>query len=270
MLNDMMRVIVNTPKRTDVVLKPIGDLHIGSPMFNESLWKKYKENIKPTDKIILVGDMIDNGVARGRLAHTVYESSMTPAAQKEWLYTELLPFAEQIIAATGGNHERRSRIVDEDPLYTVLCRLKREEIYRPNIVFLTVRVGGGKEAQRDAGKYRPSYNIVITHGSGGGQLIGSAANKAERFIQSLENTDLLITGHTHKELNFSVGKVGFSKTGEDIIQRDMDVVTIGSFLNYGGYAAEKMMTPTGRIQDLTITLSSYHKGVDIKKHKIYG
>ena len=193
---------------------------------------------------------------------------MMPSAQKEWLYEELKPFAQednfQLLAATGGNHERRNKIADDNPLYTVLCRLKAEHIYRENAAFINVRIAGGKMNHvNTAGKYRPSYNIVATHGTGGGVLIGAQANRSERFIQSLEDTDVLITAHTHKPMNFAVAKIGFDKRNAKLTRREMQVIVATSFLDYGGYALEKMMPPTARLTRQEIILSSYHKGIQV-------
>lgn len=262
-LNDDVLIVVNTPKNEPVHIKPLGDLHVGSKQFNEKAFQRWLDELKPTDKIILLGDMIDNGVISGKLGHTVYDQAMMPSAQKNYICEKLEPYASQIIAATSGNHEKRNRLTDEDPLYTILCRLHCEQIYRPNICHITIRIAGGKDSQKVAGKYRPSYNIIVTHGAGGGTTGGASINRAERFLQSYENVDLLITAHTHRPMHFVVNKQMFDKSNAKLIPRSVHGVIVTSFLDYGGYAMEKMYPATGRLDQQEIILSSYKKHIDV-------
>ncbi len=241
MLNDLIPIVLDAPSGEDIILKPIGDLHVGAPQFNEALWKEFKKSIGEKEKIIIVGDMIDN-TTRGSVGN-VYESRMSPSAQKEWLTKELEPFAENILCGVGGNHERRSkREVDDDPLYDVFCRLKIEERYRPSAAFVLLRIGGAE--QEKPGKLRPTYTICVTHGAGGGMYIGSSANKSERFGMAIDNLDLLVTGHTHKPVTFPSAKLKIVPQNKKIIRQQFTAVTCTSWMDYGGYALEKMLTPT--------------------------
>lgn len=261
MLSDEVRIFVNTPKNEDVILKPLGDLHVGSKLFNEKAFLGWLADIKPTDKIILLGDMIDNGVISGKLGHTVYDQAMMPSAQKNYICEKLEPYASQIIAATSGNHEKRNKLTDEDPLYTILCRLRCEQVYRPNACHVTIRVAGGKDGKREAGKYRPTYNILVTHGAGGGTTAGASVNRAERFLMGYENVDLLITAHTHRPQHFTIDKVMYDKSNPNLIEKTVHGVIVTSFLNYGGYAMEKMYPPVGKMLKQEITLTSYEKHI---------
>ena len=110
MLPDMMPIVIDLPRR-DVCILPCSDIHIGSKQFSQSRWDRFKEQAKGK-YIMIVGDCIDNGI-KSSISST-YEQTMMPSAQKEWLYQELKPFAEdldeygnsRILCGVGGNHEK--------------------------------------------------------------------------------------------------------------------------------------------------------------------
>lgn len=245
MRNDFIPVInripiAEHPNRLTII--PLADAHYGSQEFNETLWHQTIKRIQddPDCYAVLVGDLIDNGLKNSLT--NVYEATASPHEQKEWLYNELLPIKDKVLGAVGGNHERRSvKEADQDPLYDVMIRLGREDVYRPNICFMQVKMVypyKGKPKQRCA------FSFAITHGASGGMYIGSSANRAQTFGMAIEGIDCLITGHTHKPVTFPVSKLLFH---EGVVQRKQFVVAVASsFLNYGGYPIQKLMTPTAQ------------------------
>lgn len=261
MLNDELPIVVDLPKDKDVVIRPLGDLHVGSRYFSEETWSNWKNTITPETKIVIVGDLMDNGVKSS--VTSVYKETMMPSAQKEWLVRELEPFADNILCAVGGNHERRSsKEVDDDPLYTVMCRLRREDVYRSGACFVMLRIGSADRRVRC--NYRPTYNMTVMHGTGGGMYIGGSANRSERFAMAIEGMDLLITGHTHKPITFPAARLVFDNQNKQMCRKQLTVVTCSSMMEYGGYPLEKMMTPTALAYQ-EITLSSNGKGITVKQ-----
>lgn len=253
----MMPIVVDLPKE-DVHLLPVGDIHIGSKEFSEERWRQFKETIE--DKyIVIVGDCIDNGIKSS--VSSTYEQTMMPSAQKEWLYRELEPMADKILCGVGGNHEKRTkRETDNDPLYDVFCRMKIEERYRSSMAFLFIRINGKDRSAY--GKNRPTYAVMVTHGSGGGQLIGAGLNKLQRYGGVVEGLDLMISGHTHRPAEFVSGKLYCDFRNKRILERQFVSVTASSFLNYGGYPLDKMLIPTGHtLQE--IVLSQRAKGIKV-------
>jgi len=257
MLNDLIPIIVGLPEE-DVHIRPLGDLHIGSKQFNTKRWEEWKKSITEKTKIVIVGDLIDNGIKSS--VSSTYEQTMMPGAQKEWLYKELEPFADNIICGVGGNHEKRSkRETDTDPLYDVFCRLKIEDRYRPNMAFVFLRVN---EGYRGISVKRPSYVMLVTHGTGGGMYIGSGANRVERYGAIIEGLDLMITGHTHKPMSFPSGKLIVDPRNNQVLERQFVSVVCSSMMDYGGYPLEKMLSPTGKTQQ-EIVLSSHGKRITV-------
>lgn len=243
MLNDFMVVkhrlpIAEHPNTLTIV--PLADAHYGSQEFNETKWHNTIKRIQddPHCYCVLVGDMIDNGLKNSLT--NVYEATCSPRDQKEWLYNELLPIKDKILGACGGNHERRSqKEADDDPLFDVLVRLGCENVYRPNICFMQVKLSYKDAAGKD--KQRSEFSFAITHGAGGGMYIGSSANRATNFGMALDGIDCLITAHTHKPVTFPVAKLQF--INGTIVRKQFVVAVASSFLDYGGYAVQKLMQP---------------------------
>lgn len=266
MLNDFIPVVnrlrVEDHPEKQLTIIPLADAHYGSKEFNETRWTNTLKRIQddPHCFCVLVGDLIDNGLKNSLT--NVYDATASPLEQKEWLRNELKPLAPKILAAVGGNHERRTaREVDQDPLYDVMLHLGIEDKYRPNICFMQVRLV--YDTAKAKNKQRCEWSFAITHGNGGGQYIGSSANKVQNFGMAIEGIDCLITGHTHKPLTFPAAKLVFGHGA--VLRRQFVVAVASSFLDYGGYPVQKLMTPTAQTTT-EITMTYYTDGV--KKIKV--
>lgn len=259
MLDDFLPVIHKMPMSEHpnrMTIVPLSDVHYGSKEFNETLWHTVIKRIQddPDCFCVLVGDMMDNGLKNS--ATNVYEATCGPREQKEWLINELTPIKDKILGAVGGNHERRTvREVDQDPLYDVLLALGKENLYRPNICFMQLKLTHlvkGKVMQR------VDYSFAITHGAGGGQYIGSSANRVQNFGMAIEGIDCLITGHTHKPVSFPVPKLEL--TNGVVLRKQFYVAVAGSFLNYGGYPVRKLLPPTAHtMTEIVLTYTTKKK-----------
>ena len=246
MLNDFMPVnhrlaIADYPDGITIV--PLADAHYGSKEFNETRWHNTIKRIQddPACFCVLVGDLMDNGL-RNSLTN-VFQATASPREQKEWLANELLPIKDKILAAVGGNHEYRTqKEADQDPLYDIMIRLGIENVYRPNIAFLDLKLTykfDGKDKQRH------SIKFAITHGASGGQYIGSSANRVQFFGMALEGIDCLVTAHTHKPVTFPVQKIVFCNG--TVMQKQFVIAVASSFLDYGGYPVRKMLPPAAQV-----------------------
>lgn len=264
MLNDFLPIIKKLKEKdfpNGITIVPLSDAHYGSEQFDEVMWHRATKRIYDDPKCfaVCVGDLLDTGTKTSLTSP--YSQTCSPRAQKEWLINELRCLAEsgKILAITDGNHEKRvSRESDNYPIYDVALALGIEDVYRPNICFLEVRF------IRPDGKHREHFALAITHGAGGGQYIGSSANKSERYALCLEGVDCLISGHTHKPLTFPASKLVFDGNAKTVKQRQFTVVVASSFLDYGGYPVEKMLSPTARtITEIQLNYSAY-RGKEIR------
>lgn len=258
MLSDLMPVInlltlEDHPNKLTIV--PLADAHYGSREFNETRWHEAIKRIQddPDCYCVLVGDLLDTALRSS--VGDVYRAMASPREQKEWLINELKPIKDKILGAVGGNHERRMiRETDSDPLYDVMLALGRENVYRQSLCFMQVKLtskSNGKDKQRQ------EFSFLLTHGVGGGQYIGSSANRVQNFAMSFEGIDCVVSGHTHKPVTFPVNKLVF----EDgrVRSKQFVVAVASSFLDYGGYPAEKMMQPAAHT--LTEIILTYtHRG----------
>lgn len=255
MKNDFIPVINKIPFHKHpkgITVIPLADAHYGSKEFNETLWHNTIKRIQDDSNCfcVLVGDLMDNGLKNS--VTNIYESTCSPSEQKEWLYNELLPIKDKIFGAVGGNHERRTaKEADQDPLYDVMLRLGREDVYRQNICFMQIKL---TYPTKDKEKQRCAFSFAITHGAGGGQYIGSSANKVQNFGMAIEGIDCLITAHTHKPVSFPVTKLLFNNGA--VVRKQFVVAVASSFLNYGGYPVQKLMLPTAQATtEIVITYS---------------
>lgn len=233
-------------KRPTVTLNAIGDLHLGSIGCHEKEWAEYVQFVQtePDTYIVIVGDMIDNGT-RNSIANP-FDCKYRPMEQKNILADYLKPISDRILCGVRGNHEDRSvRDVDQDPLYDVFCRLNIEERYRAGTAFLYLSIGERQINTRGKTIGRPmqSYNIVVTHGTGGGKLAGSAINNQHRFGSSIDGCDVLITGHTHAPSITKPSKTVFDPCQQEIRTEPFACVQCCSWLSYSGYPLAKMLPP---------------------------
>lgn len=245
MLKDFVPVINSLPIADHphkLTIIPLADAHYGSQEFNETRWHEVVKRIQddPDCYCVLVGDLLDTALKSS--VGDVYRATASPREQKEWLLNELSPIRYKILGAVGGNHERRMiRETDTDPLYDVMLALGREEVYRQNLCFMQVKLTYDHKGKP---KQRYEFSFLITHGAGGGQYIGSSANRVQNFAMSFEGLDCVVSGHTHKPVSFPVSKIVFDNG--NIIRKQFVVAVASSFLDYGGYPTEKMLPPTAQ------------------------
>ena len=107
---------------------------------------------------------------------------------------------------------------------------------------------------RADGLTNPTYTIVVTHGAGGGIYTGAAVNRNERFGYVIDGMDCLIVGHTHKPFVTQPSKIKINPYNNTVSMRPFKVVSTTSWLNFGGYAAQKMLLPSSHaVQTITLT-----------------
>ena len=251
MLPDFEMVVHRFEDRPDLTIIPISDVHLGAAEHMEKEWASFCESVlsDPGVRIILVGDLINNATRNS--VSNVFEETMRPREQKKMMTQMLMPLRDRILASVSGNHERRSlKVADDDPSYDIMCKLDLEHLYRENIAFIKIQMG---KARAD-GLTNPTYTIVATHGAGGGIYTGAAVNRNERFGYVIDGMDCLIVGHTHKPFVTQPSKIKINPYNNTVSMRPFKVVSTTSWLNFGGYAAQKMLLPSSHaVQTITLT-----------------
>lgn len=257
MLNDLEIITKKFPGNDDITIIPISDVHLGAKEHKQREWELFCASVlkEPHTYITLGGDLLNNATRNS--VSNIFEETMRPSEQKKLMAKMLEPLRDRIICGVTGNHERRSgKDADDDPTYDIMCKLDIEHLYRENIAFVKIQIG----RQEANGQKNPTYKIAVLHGAGGGGQTGSSVNKNERFGYTIDGLDMLIVGHSHKPGITQPFKLVFDCQNNRISQKPFKVVTSTSWLDYGGYAAQKMMTPGGFVKQ-KITLCGDHKEI---------
>lgn len=256
MLSDLTLITHHFPERKDIRIYPIADVHLGAAEHMTREWEQFCERIKDEKAyIILGGDLINNSTRNS--VSNIFDEVMRPRDQKRLMVEVLKPIRDRILCMTTGNHERRNRDVDDDPSYDIACKLDIEDVYRENIAFLKIQIGN-KELD---GTRNPTYLLTVTHGAGGGMLTGGAVNRAERFAYVLDG-DALILGHTHKPFVTQPSKIKIDPHNNKVTLKPFKVISMTSWLQWGGYAAQKMLNPTSFCPQV-ITLCGTKKEISV-------
>lgn len=260
MISDFTIIARQFPENTDIVVYPIADIHLGAFEHMETAWREFKTKIleQPNAYITLGGDLLNNAIKTS--VSNVYDEVMRPREAKKLMVEMLSPLKDKILCAVSGNHERRSsRDVDDDITYDIMCKLDIEDRYRENIAFLKLQFGKPK----GDGAKNPTYVLVVTHGAGGGALTGGVVNRAERFGYAIDGADALILGHSHKPFTTQPGKIKIDPYNNIVSVKPFKVISASSWLDYGGYAAQKTLLPSSHTVQKLI-LSGGHKELRVE------
>lgn len=237
----------------DIVIYPIADVHYGALEHNAEGWAAICKEIlaQPNACVVLNGDLINNSTRSSVGVDGVFSETVRPRDQKRIMVEMLTPLRDRILCITSGNHERRSlKDADDDPTYDIACKLDLEDLFRPNIAFLNIGIG----TRADTGGANQSYRIAVTHGAGGGIYTGATVNRNERFGNVIDGLDCLVVGHTHKGTVTRPGKLYIDAANNQVVQRDYLVVSCVPFMEFGGYAAQKMLLPSAHSQPQKLLL----------------
>lgn len=224
-------------ERKDIKIYPIGDVHYGALGHQAREWSAFCDKLQRENAyIIICGDMINNGLAN---SVDPYGDVLQPITQKDNMATMLRQIKDRILFVCGGNHEYRSRKASDDSvLYDICCRIGIEDRYREEGGVLLFKFGEQHHAQQN-----PMYSFFITHGTGGGVYTGGAVNRFENFANCLDGVDGLIAGHVHKTFVTSPSKIYVNPQSGKVSIRPFVVQTCVSWLDYVGYAVQKMLRP---------------------------
>ena len=239
-VSDFEMIVHRFDSREDIIVIPVSDVHLGAREHLRREWDTFVSTVldRPNVYLALGGDLLNNGVKTS--VSNVYEETMRPSEAKRQMATALTPLKDRILCALPGNHERRNKDVDDDPMYDIMCKLDLEHLYRENLAFVKIGLGN-KDGN---GLKNPTYTFCMAHGSGGSIYTTAAASTAERFGQSIDGIDFMIVGHTHKPLSAPIGKLRVDPYNNRVVPSSWRLVVSTSWLNYAGYAGQKLLTPT--------------------------
>lgn len=250
MLNDF--ILIQHKFSDGITIYPIGDVHLGAIEHCETAWNNFCDMIQKDKrkKIIIVGDLLNNATRSS--VSNIFEETLRPREQKKRMMEYLSPLRKSILCAVSGNHERRSgKDADNDPMYDIMVKLDLEDYYRQNAAFMKISCGDYPH-----GGSKSVYTFLVTHGAGGGIYTGATVNRNERFGNVVEGLDCLIVGHTHKGTVSKPSKIVIDAQNNMVTMKHYTVVSSVSWLNYGGYAMQKMLLPSEVAKPQQIILES--------------
>lgn len=229
MVSSDFAVIVHRLPGRSIKVYAIGDVHIGAAECDIEGFTSFIKQIErePDSYIVLVGDIINNGVRSASCPTNIYEETMPPSAQIDKAIELLRPVAHKILGFVGGNHElRTTKAVDIDPAHTIAALLGIPHLYRKNMAF--VRIVLGEHGTRD------HYALLLVHGK------SEAARK--RFDFGVEGIDAVIGGHVHRGNISKPARLVLSSRNTVSIKPLVSLTAV-SWVDYGGYAARGLMLP---------------------------
>lgn len=246
-----------------IVIFPISDVHYGALEHMNKEWTDFCKMIQKTPNayIILGGDLINNNVRTCGFINP-YDELVRPRDQKKRMVEMLMPIKDRILCAVGGNHEARSiRDDDIDITYDIMAKLDIEDLYRPSMAFMKISLGH----RNDDNTPIQSYTFTVTHGAGGGIYTGATVNRNERFGNVIEGLDCMIVGHTHKGTVSKPAKIVIDRKNNTVSMSHYTVISMVSWLNYGGYAMQKMLLPAhvADPQKLKLHMDKKHKRIEV-------
>jgi predicted phosphodiesterase len=223
----------------NLILFNLADTHVGNPFFNEKLFKETLETVKNIENayIVLGGDLIENNTKNS--VGSVYEQTMTPKDQRDYIVDYLQPLKHKILGSVQGNHEHRkdNKNADNDVAEDIARMIGVP--YNPYSLLFYLRIG-----KNPANKNRPiSYSIFLRHGSGRGSTPASAVNGSIKGENIVLGCDVYFSGHHHQELALLKTHNVFYQQSKSIRTIDSLFIQTGSYIDYGGYGAAGAMPP---------------------------
>ena len=248
----------NLAKNLDqLVIIPIGDVHIGSQSFDEAGFKNQIAVIRdnPDTFTILLGDICDCGTKNS--VGFSYDAPLSPMEQIKKAVELLKPIKHKILGVVSGNHEGRALKGDGLDLgYFLSVELGVEDLYDPVAVYNFVRFG--KTTNKESGA-RTLVTIYSTHGEGtSGRTAGAKANGLERRGNIITDADICLVGHTHQPLVFKTGHYETDRNNSCVRFKETTMVNCGSNLGYEAYAERMGMRPSSQAKPTIIIGAKEH------------
>lgn len=236
-------------------LYAIGDVHVGSPEFDEKAIKKKIDIIKndPVGVVSICGDLADYALKNSK--SNVYLATMSPKEQQSYVKYLFEPIKHKIISATSGNHEERlTKEVGICPLYDLCVLWGCEDVYRENVAIVKLMFG-----QYNNGRRQHVFCGITTH--------GSPRNKHKKFIAGFDGIDFAISGHTHTPEYSPHGKIRVNSNNETVNHVAYKEIVVDAHLKVGGYGLKKEyeIAPPPELQYLELKAERLDRNHNMKK-----
>lgn len=234
MFSEKKPILFSCPPEYDTIeLYLIHDVHYGNECFDKRKWKRLKEEILavPNRYCLIVGDIMENALPTSK--GNVFTQFASPQEQKEWAIEQFSDLAERIIAVVPGNHEynRTTKACGLYPLYDCALFAGIGERYRNSYAVVDIGVG--------TGGHTPGRQVRYV-----GYLVHKARDtRMYSTADSIDGIDFMVYGHDHDPKDHPRKKLVYDNKNKYIVEKDIEVVDGGAFLEFGGYAATSGYRP---------------------------
>lgn len=216
------------------IILPFGDMHYGSPEFNEPEFLKNLEWAynTPNTYIIGMGDWLE-AATRHSVGAGVYEQVTGVNEQIEQLVSWFKPFASKgrLLGVTNGNHEDRIFKGDGVDVTRIMAQML-DVPYFKNGGFFKLKCGA------------QNYHVYATHGKSNSTLPYTKIKRCydlSRFIEA----DIYLMGHVHDEQVHTQEYLYIDNKDKMIRSKNKFFVLTGHYLNWqDGYAQQASMIPS--------------------------
>ena len=245
MQNDLDVIKLTFPREQQMLrVYAIGDVHVGSPQFNEEAIKKKIEIIKNDDigVVTLCGDLGDFGLRNSK--SNVYLATMQPKQQMDYIYELFKPIKDKIASAVAGNHEERiTKEVGLCPMYDLCVLWGIPDRYRENLAIVKYSFGTVRNKR--------TQNVFI-----GVTTHGSSRTKHRKFSNCFSNVDFCVSGHTHTPEYSPRGKIAVDKINATARVVPFKEIVVDANLEAGGYGLkhEYEVAPPPELQYLELSV----------------
>ena len=217
----------------EILLFPLGDLHGGAATADYDEFKKHLELAGRLDNafIILMGDLVEYA-GRSSPGNSLWEQTIAPDGQFEWMMDTFEPYKDKIIATTNGNHEDRIKKATGIDTMRIFARaLKIPYVPRSAVARINLM--------------NRAFSVFFTHGNGSGKTPTLKLRRLRDIVTFVHGCDIYLSGHHHSTL----GEIMLLKEPDvhmkKIITSEVLLQLTGAFLGYDdSYAEYAMMQPT--------------------------
>lgn len=229
MENDYTPILFSTPQEfSQIEVYVLHDVHKGNELFDERRWNAVKAEIleRPNRYMVFVGDALENAVPGSK--SDVFCQTCSPQEQKEWFTEQLIELADRTIAVVDGNHERNrsTKLCGLYPLYDCCLMAGIKERYRPHFAFADIGVG----TRAKDPSAQTHYVMYLIH--------RARDTKSYSSADFVDGVDIVCYGHDHDPKDKPRAKLVYNPINKTVTTRSIETINSGSFVNYGGYAAD--------------------------------
>ena len=261
-------------QHSQIMLLVLNDVHVGSPGCNIDKVIRYLKEIKniPNCYLILNGDLMNNANNLGK--SSPLENSLSPMNEQKVIHTLLEDplIKEKIICSTSGNHESGARAKDSglDSLVTPMASLGILDKYARYMAQVVLRI----KCPYTSSGYT-DFKILVRHGSGMGGKAGKVIEEMFNMCKSFGNYDMVVQGHTHKNLYASDDQI-IQGDKYSCIKKSVTPINVPALEEASQYAMEAAYPPPNTdnsiisiraVKNYDALDSSLNEGFDVLPYK---